>query len=168
MTTRRPAVQALMACLALVTMGCPVDRAQAATSYLIPVGAEIPLATDQDLSSKMNVKGDMVALVTTADVVVSGKVVIPKGTPATGQVAEARAKGALGMSGKLAIRPLYIRMGDTYIRLSGVSADKGSVTAGAVVGMIVLTPGFTGRSAYIPKGTKLSAFVEHAVTMTLP
>ena len=65
--------------------------------------------TAKVLSSKTNVKGGMVARSTAADVVVFGHIVIPKGTAATGQITEAQAKGAMGMSGRLAIAPsIYV------------------------------------------------------------
>ena len=139
--------------------------AQDTPRHTLHMGASIPLATDQPLSSKTSAKGDMVSLRTTADVIVDEHVVIPRGTPAVGQVSAARAKGAMGMSGQLAIRPLYIRMGDSFVRLGGATGGKGSVTAGAVIGIAVLTPGFTGRSAMIPAGTALEAFVERAIDL---
>lgn len=132
----------------------------------LPVGLAIPLETDRAVSSKTSIKGDMIALHTAADVRIDGAIVIPRGTPATGQVAEARAKGALGMSGKLALRPLYLQVGDTIVRLAGTTDAKASVSAGAVMGMIVLTPGMmTGRSATIPAGAPLAAIVERPVTV---
>lgn len=120
------------------------------------------------LSSKTSVKGDLVALKTADDVRIEGQTVVPKGTLATGQVIEARAKGALGMSGKLGLRPLFMTLGNQTIRLAGNTSDKGSVSAGAVVGMAVLTPGFTGRSATIPTGTRLTAYVERTTVLIVP
>lgn len=110
-------------------------------------------------------KGDLVPLTVDEDVIVGGRIAIPKGSSATGQVADARAKGALGMSGKLLIRPLYVRIGDNTVRLTGAIDDKGSVTAGAITGMVLLTPGFTGRSAAVPAGTKIVAVVERSVSL---
>ncbi|MFO1239889.1 MAG: hypothetical protein U1E64_06010 [Sphingomonadaceae bacterium] len=105
---------------------------------------------------------------TTADVIVDGKIIVPGGTPAVGQVSDARAKGALGMSGRLVIQPLYLTVQNTTIRLLGNTSNHGSVTAGAVIGMAVLTPGFTGRSATIPAGTPIIAYVAHTTEVTLP
>jgi hypothetical protein len=112
------------------------------------------------LSSKRNVKGDMIALRTSADVRVDDRVIIPGGTPAVGQISDARAKGAMGMNGKVAVRPLYLRIGATIVRLKGQAAAKGTAEAGAVIGIIVLTPGFTGRNGTIAAGTKIAAEVE--------
>ena len=112
----------------------------------LPMGTEIALVTVTPLSSKINVKGDLITLKTADDVKVSGQLLIPAGTDAIGQISEAQAKGAMGMSGKLAVRPLYIRIGDRTVRLGGAISEKASVTTGAVIGMAVLTPGFTSAS----------------------
>lgn len=137
--------------------------AQAPATVTLHSGTEVPLVTDAPLSSKTSVKGDLVQLTVAEDVRVDGQVVIAKGSPATGQIVEARAKGALGMSGRLIVRPLYLRLGTDTVRLSGQAADKGSVTPGAVIGMALLTPGFTGRSAAIPAGTRIMAIVERTL-----
>ncbi len=139
--------------------------ALAGEPVLLPVGTPVPLATMTALSSKANVKGDMVRLRTTRDVVIDGRVVIPADTEAVGQIADARAKGAMGMSGKLTLRPLYLEVGGRVVRLTGAAAEKGEVDPGAVVGMVLLTPGFTGRSATIPAGAPVPAVVEKAVAV---
>ena len=142
--------------------------ASAAQLVILYANIEIPLETTTPLSSKTSVKGDLVALRTTNDVLIDGRIIVPKGTPATGQVSDARAKGALGMSGKLLVQPLYLTIGNTIVRLEGRTANKGTVSAGAVIGMAVLTPGFTGRSATIPAGARLAAFVARNTVVTIP
>lgn len=143
-----------------------VQAADSATATL-PMGTEIPLVTATPLSSKTSVKGDLVALKTAEEVRAGGHLLIAAGTDVVGQVSDARAKGAMGMTGKLAIRPLYIRVGDRTVRLGGATSEKATVTAGAVIGMAVLTPGFTGRSAMIPQGTKIVGFVEHSIDLPI-
>lgn len=160
----RGVLGAVLAGAAICATPAPVG-AQEAPRFTLHMGASIPLVTDQPLSSKTSAKGDMVRLRTAADVIADGHVLIPKDTPAVGQISAARAKGAMGMSGQLAIRPLYIRIGDSFVRLGGAASEKGTITAGAVVGIAVLTPGFTGRSATIPAGTALEGFVERAVDL---
>lgn len=140
----------------------------AAREVTLGFGTAVPLATTGELSSKKNVKGDLVPLVTTEDVTVDGVVIIPKGAVATGQIIDAQAKGALGMSGKLILRPLYLQVGARTVRLAGGAADRASVTAGAVVGMVLLTPAFTGRSAVIPAGTPVPAMVEKTLIVSVP
>ncbi len=142
--------------------------ASAAQTMTLYADIEVPLETTAPLSSKTSVKGDLIAMRTTRDVLVDGRVIIPKGTPAAGQVSDARAKGALGMSGKLLVQPLYLTIGNTTVRLDGTTANKGTVSAGAVIGMAVLSPGFSGRSATIPAGTPLTAFVSRSTVVTIP
>jgi len=153
-------VRVAAACLAAVA--APALAGQPVT---LPVGTVVPLVTTTPLSSKVNVKGDMVPLRTARDVVIDGRVAIPADTEAVGQIADARAKGAMGMSGKLTLRPLYLEIGGRVVRLTGAAAEKGEVDPGAVVGMVLLTPGFTGRSAVIPAGTPVAAIVEKAVVV---
>lgn len=140
--------------------------AQTATGQAtLPAGHSIALVTTGEVSSKTARKGDLVPLKTEQDVTIGGRVVIPAGTPATGQITLARAKGALGQSGKLELQPLYLRVGDSTVRLDGNSTGKGSITAGGVVGIALLTPGISGRSAKIPVGTKVASFVVRAVEL---
>ena len=138
--------------------------AEAAT-VVVPMGTDVRLATAQPLSSKTNVKGDLVPLTVTEDVTIEGRVVIPAGTPAVGQISDARAKGAMGMNGRIVIRPLYLQVNGRTVRLTGSEREKGSVAAGAVVGMAVLGPAFTGRSANIPIGTPVLAMTEKTTTL---
>jgi len=149
---------------AIVSLGASAQAGEKTTAVL-PMGTEIPLVTAGPLSSKTNFKGDIVALKTAKDVRVEGHVVILSGSDVVGQVSDARAKGAMGMTGKLVIRPLFIRLGDRTVRLSGVAQQKASVDSGAIVGMVLLTPGFTGRSATIPQGTRVVSYVERAIEL---
>lgn len=148
----------------LLLSGCSAAGAQTA-AITVPLGTPVMLATTTDLSSRSNVKGDMVPLRVDEDVAIDGRRVIARGTEAVGQVIDARAKGAMGMSGRLVLRPLYVRAGERVVRLSGQSIDKASVTAGAVIASVAVGPVFTGRSASIPSGTRLSAVVEKTVQL---
>lgn len=131
--------------------------AETSEAIMLPANTEIALHTVQDLTSKKAHKGDQVALVVTEDVMANGAIVIRKGTLALGRIAFAQDTGAFGQSGKLQIEPLYIQMNGITIRLQGSVFKKGTVTAGAAAGLIVLTPGMTGRSAKIPAGTVIPA-----------
>jgi hypothetical protein len=152
-----------MVCIATAGLLCG-SRAEAAT-VVVPMGTDVRLATAQPLSSKTNVKGDLVPLTVTDDVRIGDQVVIPAGTAAVGQISDARAKGAMGMNGRLVIRPLYLQVKGRTIRLAGAEREKGSVAAGAVVGMAVLGPAFTGRSANIPAGTPVLAITERTALL---
>lgn len=137
-----------------------------AVDVVVPLGTPVTLETTAALSSKSAVKGDMVPLRVVADVVVDGKIVIRRGAGAVGQIVDARAKGAMGMSGRLLLRPLYTMAGSRTVRLSGKASDQASVTAGAVLGTIALgVPFFTGRSAEIAAGARVEAMVEKTISL---
>jgi hypothetical protein len=71
----------------------------------------------------------------------------------------------MGMNGRLVIRPLYLQVHGRTVRLAGSEREKGSVEAGAVIGMAVLGPLFTGRSATIPAGTPMLAMTERTAVL---
>jgi len=150
-------------CIASAGLLCGT-QAEAAT-VVVPMGTDVRLATAQPLSSKTNVKGDLVHLTVAENVRIDDHVVIPAGTPAVGQISDARAKGAMGMNGRLVIRPLYLQVNGRTVRLTGSEREKGSVAAGAVVGMAVLGPAFTGRSANVPVGTPILAMIEKTAVL---
>ncbi len=131
----------------------------------VRAGTPIQLVTTQELSSKTSQTGDLVQMATKYDIRIDGYLVIPAGTRAVGKIANAQAKGAFGQSGKLLIEPMYIRVGDDTVRLTGRSEGKGSISAGAAVGLALLSAGFTGRSATIPAGSELSAQVLNQVSL---
>jgi hypothetical protein len=136
-----------------------------AKTVTLRLGTPVPLVTAAPLSSKTHAKGDMVELRTAADVLVDGVVAVPAGTPVTGQVVESRGTGGMGTTGHLAIRPLYITSGARIVRLAGAAKGSGRTGADTVLGMVLLTPLLSGRSAVIPAGTAIDAVVEKSVAL---
>jgi len=102
-------------------------------------------------------------------VTVNGQVVIPVGSPATGEVTEIRNKGMWGKSGYIGARALFVRANGKQIRLTGQFDDKGVTGTGAVVGALVVIPiaGFfmTGTSARIPMGSGVKAFIDEDISV---
>ena len=141
-----------------------VPAAVVAQPVPVRAGAHLTLVTSEDLSSKTTAKGDMVALRLAQDFSIDGRVVIPAGTSAVGQVSDARASGGLGVSGKLVIKPLYVRVRDVTIRLKGISSERASVDSGVVVG-VALVGVASGHSVTIPAGAMLAAEVEKDVSL---
>ena len=154
-----------LASLAAVALAAAAD-AQGRTITL-RLGTPVPLVTAAPLSSKTHAKGDMVELRTAADVLVDGVVAVPAGTAVTGQVVESRGTGGMGTTGHLAIRPLYIAAGARTVRLAGAAKGSGKTGADTVLGMVLLTPLLSGRSAVIPAGTAVSAVVEKTVALSI-
>ena len=99
---------------------------------------------------------------------VQGVTVIPVGSPAMGEITDARNKGMWGKSGKINARALYARVNGRQIRLTGQIDDKGvagGIGAAAVSGIVFLPAGFfmTGTSAKIPAGAAMSAFLDEDI-----
>ena len=70
-----------------------------------------------------------------------------------------------GKSGKLEFRPLYLKIGDRQIRVSGnPTRDKGKAGTAGVIAAVAFLPiaGFlvTGTSAVIPPQTPFSAYLD--------
>ena len=156
---------ALLLVLACVAPAAAQSR-PTTTTLTLPVGTPVALETVVPLSSRTSVKGDLVPLRVAENILSAGVVVIPRGTEAVGQIADARAKGAMGMSGRLLVRPLYLRASGSVVRLTGQVSEHASVTGGAVLGTVVLRmPAFTGRSAVVPAGTRFEGAIERSVTL---
>jgi len=129
-------------------------------------GAEVDLTMAEDLTTqhKELKNGQRVQLQVAENVTLNGRVVIPAGSPATGELTDIRNKGMWGKSGHINGRVLYARVGDRQIRLSGTFNEHGSTGTAGVVGAVLLIPvaGFfmTGTSARMPIGTPVKAFLD--------
>ena len=103
-------------------------------------------------------------------VLVNGVVVIPAGSPATGEVTDVRNKGMWGKSGRIGARALFVRVNGRQIRLTGQLDDKGTTGTAGVVGSIALLPiaGFlvTGTSASIPLGAPVGGFIDEDIPVS--
>jgi hypothetical protein len=153
----------------------PVIAPAPMTSAILRVGTEVPLRLVEELTTKgkkLRV-GDRFHLETSEPVMVQGVNVIPVGSPAMGEITDARNKGMWGKSGHLAARILYVTVNGRQIRLSGAFDDKGvagGIGAVAVSTVIFLPAGFfmTGTSARVPAGTIIKGFVDEDVPLAMP
>jgi len=149
--------------------------APAMTSAILRVGTEVPLRLVEELTTKgkkLRV-GDRFHLETSEPVMVQGVNVIPVGSPAMGEITDARNKGMWGKSGHLSARILYVTVNGRQIRLSGAFDDKGvagGVGAVAVSAIVFAPAGFfmTGTSARVPAGTIIKSFVDEDVPLSMP
>ncbi len=124
--------------------------------------------TTEDKASKV---GDRPRLEVAENIVVDGIIVVPKGTPVTGELTAVRNKGMWGKSGKVEGRVLNMSLNGRTIRMSGAFDDKGVTGTAGVVGAIALVPlvGFfvTGTSARIPAGGQISAYLDEDIVFTV-
>ena len=158
-----------------VAAPAPPISAPVMANAILRVGTEVPLRLSQELTTKgkkLRV-GDRFHLETSEPVMVQGVNVIPVGSPAVGEITDARNKGMWGKSGHLAARVLYVTVNGRQIRLSGAFDDKGvagGVGAVAVSAIVFLPAGFfmTGTSARVPAGTIIKGFVDEDVPLAMP
>ena len=161
----QPAIQAARA--------APIS-APLATSAILRVGTEVPLRLTEELTTqgkKLRV-GNRFHLETSEPIIVQGVNVIPVGSPAVGEITDARNKGMWGKSGHMAARILYVTVNGRQIRLSGAFDDKGvagGIGAVAVSAIVFLPAGFfmTGTSARVPAGTIVKSFVDEDVPLAM-
>ncbi len=106
-----------------------------------------------------------------------GRVIIPVGTPAYGEVITASDSGGLGKSGKMTARLLYLELGEVRIPLEGEMSAKGTGAGSAAVatGLMALANPLTawvglfhrGNNAKIKAGEILAGFVREDVLLDL-
>ena len=136
---------------------------------VLRAGTPIALKMAEGLTTKgKNLRvGQRFQLEVAEPVLLNGQVVIPAGSPATGEVTTVRNKGMWGKSGGINARLLSVRANGQQIRLTGQLDDKGKTGTAGVVGAIAFVPlaGFlvTGTSAVIPLGAPVNGFVDEDV-----
>ena len=86
-----------------------VVGAPAANGQFLPQGTSVRLRTLSPLSSMDNKVGDRFDLEVAEDVLLNGRVVIPRGSPAKGEITMVKKKGMWGKGGKLETRVLSVR-----------------------------------------------------------
>jgi hypothetical protein len=160
----------------------PVEQAPVAATYApppvtnasLPANTEIMLRMNDELTTKggkLEV-GHMFRLSVVDDVRLGDAIVIPRGSPAFGEVTWKTGKGAFGKSGKMEVKMRYIDLNGRRIPLSGEYRQEGEgntvATVAAVVAVGVFGAFVTGKSAVIPQGRELKAHTIEALPVVLP
>lgn len=158
--------------LAQVAPAAPVATIVAAPGgNILRAGAQVPLKMSEALTTegKLLRVGQRVQLEVAETVSLNGQVVIPAGSPVTGEITDVRNKGMWGKSGRITGRILYARVNGNQIRLTGSFDDKGTTGTAGVVAAIAFVPiaGFitTGTSAKIPLGAPVTAFLDEDIAV---
>ena len=137
-----------------------------ARDVLLPGGTPVSLVTVDEMSSKTHNTGEPITLKVRDDVRVGEVVVIPAGTPAVGQITDARGTGAFGVNGKLELAPLYLQIAGVTVRLVGSQLARGETDVATVAGL--LTTGLvSGRSARIRAGSPVGSRVMRDIRLPL-
>jgi hypothetical protein len=133
-----------------------------AERIVVPEGTDIKMKTLEALSSKTARVGDPVALEVTEDVRVNGRIVVPRGSKAHGEISLVKKSGVIGKAGDLVIRPNYVRVGDMRIELRGTKDTEGAskrgeaITLAAISGIGILKK---GKNAQVPVGAQVIGIV---------
>src|SRR5947209_9822849 len=141
---------------------------------ILRAGTPVQLKLEEGLDSndKTVREGNQFRMSVANDVMLGRMVVIPAGSPATGEITDIRRKGMWGKSGRITARVLNVRVGDRLIRMSGSFDDKGTTGTAGVVASVAFVPiaGFfvTGTSAKIPAGSGVKAFLDEELAVATP
>jgi hypothetical protein len=145
---------------------------QTVTKFVLEDGTPIKLVLGETISSADERVGNLVNFEVVEDVLVSGIVVIPRGSTAWASVTVAEPKKRMGRGGKLDLNIDKVRLADgEKVLLRAVKGVNGGGHQGAMVGAMVATslvvwpaaPLFLlmhGKDITIPKGNQVTAFIQ--------
>lgn len=153
----------------------PSASASAATQseIMLPSNTEVILRMSDELTTKGGqIKvGHVFRLTVAFDVRSQGVVVIPAGTPATGEVTMRTGKAIFGKSGKMEVELRQIDLYGRRIPVTGKYKQQGEGNTLAAVGAVFLAGGLlfvTGKSAVIPRGRELVAYTTASEPFPVP
>ena len=101
---------------------------------------------------------------------IGGRVVVPVGTQAFGQVLTATDAGGLGKSGRMTATLLHLRLGDVEVPLEGQTSAKGTGSGSTAVAVLfsgVMGLFHRGNNAKIKAGEILNGYVAQDVALDL-
>jgi hypothetical protein len=148
----------------------PASYPGAQTEFVLPADTPLTLAMNEDLSSREARIGGMFYMTVAQDVRIDGYVVIPRGTPAAGEVTWRTGKGAFGKSGKMTVELRYIDMPGRRLPIEGGLRQEGrgggvaSFATGVMAGVFAAAV-VTGKHAVILRGQELQAHTREALTV---
>jgi hypothetical protein len=133
-------------------------------------GMPLTLAVAQEVNSSTHRAGDTFPLTVLNDVRIGETVVIPRGTPAVGEVTWRTGKGAFGKSGKLEFSLRYINLNGQHIPVTGDYRQEGegnTIATGVAIIAVGVFAGFvTGHRARLPMGRELMSQIARPVQFT--
>lgn len=162
-----------------VTTPAPVTPvvavAPAPVQATLPANTEVLLSMNEELSTKGGKieVGTKFRLSVVNDIKLNGYTVIPRGTPAVGEVTWKTGKGMFGKSGKMEVDIRHLDLNGQTVPLTGHYRQEGSGNTVATVATVVLVAPIagmlvTGRSAVLPQGRELKAYLAEALPVTFP
>lgn len=130
----------------------------------------VELMAYSEVSTATAAPGQRFKLILNQPITLGGKIIVPVGTPAYGEVVAAEDAGGLGKSGRMSARLLFMRLGEVEIPLEGQSSAKG--TGAGSAGVAVIFTGIVGlfhrgNNAKIKAGEILTGFVSQDVALDM-
>lgn len=139
-------------------------------SLTLSAGTPITLAVAEEVNSSTHKAGDTFKLTVLNDLKIGETIVVPRGTPALGEITWRTGKGAFGKSGKMELALRYIDLNGQKIPVTGNYRQEGegnTVATGVGVLAIGVFAGFiTGKRARLPVGRELMSQVAQPVPFT--
>lgn len=136
-----------------------------ATAIRLPGNTSVTLSLNAPLHSKSNLTGEKFSLTVAQDIMVDGRIVIPRGTRAVGQINWSKSNGSFGKSGKMDLIFRYIDLNGRQIPLEGRYYQEGQGNSAATVGA-VLGAGVIG--GLVVKGHSVQLAEGREFTVTIP
>jgi hypothetical protein len=156
--------------LLLADLAAQPQAPQPAAKIVVPAQTSVQFSTVDPLDSRSVKQGQRFALRVAEDVTVGSTLVIPRGTPAVGEVEAVSGKGMVGKAGRLVLRPLFVDVAGQRVNLVGVRVERGSdATTGVAVGSLLISGlgiFITGKSASVPAGSFLPGRVRSEVVLS--
>lgn len=130
-------------------------------------GTSVSLQTEESISSQENIDGEFLVFSVTEDVIVDGLTVFPAGSRALGIVGDSRAAKGWGRKGKVEMEIVSVEAADGTpipLRSGNMNRTGDQKVAETAIGVyslgLAFGGAFKGGKVTIPKGTKLTVFVE--------
>lgn len=160
--------------LSAQTASPPVETAAmpaaASDALMLNSGVPITLAVAQEVNTSKHREGDTFPLTVVNDVKIGETVVIPRGTPALGEVTWRTGKGAFGKSGKMEFVLRHLDLGGQRIPISGEYRQEGEgnpiATGVAIIAVGVFAGFVTGKRARLTTGRELMSQIAYPVPFT--
>jgi hypothetical protein len=161
-----------LSALSVAAQPAMAQAAAASEAGMLSLSSGIPitLVVSKEVNSSTAKEGDTFPLTVLNDVKVGDTIVIPRGTPAAGEVTWRTGKGAFGKSGKLEFSLRYIDLDGRRIPVSGDYRQEGegnTIATGVGIIAVGVFAGFiTGKRARVPMGRELMGQTAQPVQFT--
>jgi len=116
-----------------LVVAAPVPPPSYPDALVLPKDTPVRLMVLNEVNTRKAKVGDKFVLRVDENVAAGGTTIIPVGAKAFGEVTMIRENGALGRSGKIGARLLYIEVGEARIPISGEEQTKGNAGGDRVV-----------------------------------